>query len=85
MGGAAALGERRLVSTGLRVLVVDDEEVIRDVLERLLEREGWTVNTAENAAEALEVFDSDPHDVVLLDLMRSAGPTPLPHTSAIVA
>jgi DNA-binding NtrC family response regulator len=62
------------VSTGLRVLVVDDEEVIRDVLERLLEREGWTVNTAENAAEALEVFDSDPHDVVLLDLMLPDRP-----------
>ncbi len=62
------------MSTGLRVLVVDDEEVIRDVLERLLEREGWTVNTAENAAEALEVFDSDPHDVVLLDLMLPDRP-----------
>ena len=53
----------------LRVLVVDDEEVIRDVLESLLEREGWTVHSAENGAQALEMFEHDPHDVVLLDLM----------------
>jgi two-component system response regulator PilR (NtrC family) len=57
------------VSGSLRILVVDDEEVIRDVLESLLEREGWTVTAAENAARALELFENDPHDVVLLDLM----------------
>jgi two-component system response regulator PilR (NtrC family) len=57
------------VSGPLRILVVDDEEVIRDVLESLLEREGWTVTAAENAGRALELFENDPHDVVLLDLM----------------
>jgi DNA-binding NtrC family response regulator len=62
------------VSAGLRVLVVDDEEVIRDVLESLLEREGWSVATAENASEALELFENDPYDVVLLDLMLPDRP-----------
>ncbi len=62
------------MSGSLRVLVVDDEEVIRDVLERLLEREGWSVNTAENAAEAIDLFESDPYDVVLLDLMLPDRP-----------
>jgi len=57
------------VSGPLRLLVVDDEEVIRDVLENLLEREGWRVTTAENAAEALDSFESYSYDVVLLDLM----------------
>jgi DNA-binding NtrC family response regulator len=57
------------VSARLRVLVVDDEEVIRDVLENVISREGWDVSTAENAAEALEIFENDPADVVLLDLM----------------
>jgi len=57
------------VSARLRVLVVDDEEVIRDVLENVIAREGWDVSTAENAAEALEIFENDPADVVLLDLM----------------
>jgi len=62
------------VSGPLRILVVDDEEVIRDVLESLLEREGWTVSTAEDAAEALELFESEPYDVVLLDLMLPDRP-----------
>jgi two-component system, NtrC family, response regulator PilR len=62
------------VSGSLRILVVDDEEVIRDVLESLLEREGWTVTAAENAAQALEVFENDPYDVVLLDLMLPDRP-----------
>ncbi len=57
------------MSSGLRVLVVDDEEVIRDVLESLLEREGWSVSAAENAATALDLFENDSYDVVLLDLM----------------
>ncbi len=58
----------------LRVLIVDDEEVIRDVLESLLEREGWSVTAAENAAQALELFENDPQDVVLLDLMLPDRP-----------
>ncbi len=62
------------MSPGLRVLVVDDEEVIRDVLESLLEREGWSVGVAENAAEAIELFETDPYDVVLLDLMLPDRP-----------
>jgi len=53
----------------LRVLVVDDEEVIRDVLAALLEREGWQVTTASNGARALSAFEAEPYDVVLLDLM----------------
>jgi DNA-binding NtrC family response regulator len=57
------------MTASLRILVVDDEEVIRDVLATLLEREGWQVTTASNATRALALFEADPHDVVLLDLM----------------
>jgi DNA-binding NtrC family response regulator len=74
VGRAAPLRGEDFLSGPLRVLVVDDEEVIRDVLESLLEREGWTVTAAENAAEALELFETDPHDVVLLDLMLPDRP-----------
>jgi len=62
------------VSQTLRILVVDDEEVIRDVLETLLAREGFEVTTTSNAAEALAAFESDPQDVVLLDLMLPDRP-----------
>ena len=53
----------------MRVLVVDDEEVIRDVLGTLLTREGYEVTAAATAGEAVSLFESDPHDIVLLDLM----------------
>ena len=53
----------------MRVLVVDDEEVIRDVLGTLLTREGYEVTSAATAGEAISLFEADPHDVVLLDLM----------------
>ena len=58
----------------LRLLVVDDEEVIRDVLQALLEREGYEVTTAADAREALTHFDADRFDVVLLDLMLPDRP-----------
>jgi two-component system response regulator PilR (NtrC family) len=57
------------VSKDLRILVVDDEEVIRDVLQTLLEKEGCDVTAAADGGEALALFDAEPYDVVLLDLM----------------
>jgi two-component system response regulator PilR (NtrC family) len=57
------------VSARLRLLVVDDEEVIRDVLETLFTREGYEVTTAADGTEAIAVFETEPFDVVLLDLM----------------
>ncbi|PYQ33950.1 MAG: hypothetical protein DMF55_10590, partial [Acidobacteria bacterium] len=57
------------VSRDLRILVVDDEEVIRDVLATLLEKEGYEVAVASTAGEALTLFEAEPYDVVLLDLM----------------
>lgn len=50
-------------------LVVEDEEEIRAVITRQLERAGWTVQTAENGRIALEMLDEQCPDVVLLDLM----------------
>jgi DNA-binding NtrC family response regulator len=57
------------VTSPLRLLIVDDEEVIRDVLGTLLEKEGYVVTSASDGAEALALFDAESFDVVLLDLM----------------
>jgi two-component system response regulator PilR (NtrC family) len=62
------------VTRRLRVLVVDDEEVIRDVLETLLVREGYEVASAPDAESAITLFDAEPFDVVLLDLMLPDRP-----------
>jgi len=51
------------------VLVVDDEEMVRDVLARYLERDGFDVDTANDGAAALEAIARDSPDLVLLDLM----------------
>ncbi|GAB4229324.1 MAG: sigma-54 dependent transcriptional regulator [Acidobacteriota bacterium] len=51
------------------VLVIDDESVMREVLGTLLEKEGYRVLTAATADEGLQVFQEEPIDLVLLDLM----------------
>ena len=50
------------------ILVVDDEELYRRALERILRRVGHSVSTARNAAEAMAVVTSGPLDLVLCDV-----------------
>ena len=52
-----------------RVLVVDDEPMVREVLARYLEQAGFCVSTAEDGEEALAAFSAEQPDLVLLDLM----------------
>ncbi|HEY7755000.1 MAG TPA: response regulator transcription factor [Actinomycetota bacterium] len=52
-----------------RVLVVDDEPMVRDVLARYLQKEGYAVDVAEDGERALVVSASTMPDLVLLDLM----------------
>jgi DNA-binding NtrC family response regulator len=50
------------------ILVVDDEEVMRDVLYSLLEAEGYQVEIARTGEEGLDKFQQRPFDLVLLDV-----------------
>jgi DNA-binding NtrC family response regulator len=50
------------------VLVVDDEEIMRDVLETLLSAEGYRVDLAKTGEEGLEAYGRRSFDVVLLDV-----------------
>ncbi|MDA3628057.1 response regulator transcription factor [Saccharopolyspora oryzae] len=52
-----------------RVLIVEDEESFADPLAFLLRKEGFTAAVAMNGAEALDEFDRNGADIVLLDLM----------------
>ena len=52
-----------------RILVIDDEDVIRDSLETLLELEGFEVQTAVDGGEGLAALARRSYDLVLLDLM----------------
>ncbi|MDD5505775.1 MAG: response regulator [Candidatus Omnitrophica bacterium] len=51
-----------------KVLVVDDETPVRDLLNDLLRREGCNVSICGTGEEALELFKKDTFDVVLLDI-----------------
>jgi len=56
-------------SKGLTILVVDDEPVVRKVLERSLLREGFRVVTAGNGVEGLERVRGTKVDIVISDIM----------------
>jgi two-component system, cell cycle sensor histidine kinase and response regulator CckA len=51
--------------------LVDDEEYVRDLGKRILEREGYTVITAANGKEALEIYAKEQSSIalVVLDLI----------------
>jgi DNA-binding NtrC family response regulator len=56
-----------------RILVVDDDRGMRELLQEDLGRRGHRVLTAANVAAALELFQQDPVDVVLTDLNMPGG------------
>jgi DNA-binding NtrC family response regulator len=51
------------------VLVIDDEEIMREILETLLAREGYSVRLAANGAEGLELARRLPFDAAIVDVM----------------
>jgi CheY-like chemotaxis protein len=77
-----------------RVLVVDDDESIRDLVEMALSSEGHQVMTAPHGAAALEAIAISPPDVILLDMKmpvmdgwaftRAYREVPGPHAPIIV-
>jgi DNA-binding response OmpR family regulator len=52
-----------------KILVVDDEFILRDLMRTILEEEGFGVITASDGEEALKKADNELPDLILLDLM----------------
>ena len=52
---------------GFKVLLVDDEDVFREATARQLSVRGFLVQTADSGEAALEIVQSDPPEVVVLD------------------
>ena len=52
-----------------RILVVDDEVRILRLMKQILEPEGYQVVTAENGQSALDLFDTENPDLMLMDIM----------------
>lgn len=57
-----------------RILIVEDEASFSEALSYTLQKEGYDVVVAEDGTEAIEVFDKEGADLVLLDLMLPGQP-----------
>lgn len=55
-----------MIST--RVLVIDDEEIVCESIKRILEEEGYEIESALNGQEAFKKMDENPFDIVITDL-----------------
>lgn len=60
---------------GPKILVVDDEQIILDLMRRVLSREGYQVSTVRCAEEATIEYSNGSHDLLIadMDLCRSDG------------
>jgi two-component system response regulator PilR (NtrC family) len=56
-------------STHGSILVIDDEEIMREILETLLTREGYEVRLAASGAEGLDLARAVPFDAAIVDIM----------------
>ena len=52
-----------------KVLLADDEQGLRDITKKYLERNGFDVITAQNGAEAIAAVDKNVFDIIVLDIM----------------
>ena len=59
---------RKIPTVSAKILVVDDDPAIRDILVRILTHEGYTPITAANGLEALELVPRESPDLILLDV-----------------
>ncbi len=58
-----------MTSQQYSLLVVDDNEMNRDLLSRRLERQGYRVTVAVDGVQALELLDHEDFSLILLDIM----------------
>jgi DNA-binding response OmpR family regulator len=62
-------------ASALEILLVDDDQPLRDMLTRSFEREGHRVTAVADGDAALAAAADRPFDIVLLDVALGAGPT----------
>jgi DNA-binding response OmpR family regulator len=53
----------------VRILIVDDEERIREMIKEYISLEGYEIDEAANGAEALNLFTKNPYTLIILDVM----------------
>lgn len=61
------------MNNDLKLLIVDDEESMRDFLRVMLIKEGYSVSTVESGEKALELFNEEIFDLVITDIQLGKG------------
>ena len=56
------------MKSSISILIVDDEEMMRTLLDRILSREGYKIRSAEDGVIALEVLKAEKVDIILSDM-----------------
>jgi len=54
---------------GSRILIAEDEDRLRKIIKKYLVNEGYTVYEAENGRDALDMFETEDIDLIILDVM----------------
>ncbi|HKZ02409.1 MAG TPA: sigma-54 dependent transcriptional regulator [Pyrinomonadaceae bacterium] len=67
-GAGVSREGKKVENKMVRILIVDDEPVMADSLKQNLMEEGYSVDTASNGAEAIELFDQGGHHLAICDL-----------------
>lgn len=57
-----------MINNKSSILIVDDEQIVRDSLKHWFEEEGYFVETAEDGESALKNFEKDKYDLLLVDM-----------------
>jgi DNA-binding NtrC family response regulator len=66
-------GEETVVTA--KILIVDDDEEYRDLLSKILKKEGYIVRTAENIDAAIEELERESYAIVTVDMKFKTGST----------
>ncbi len=56
------------MKSSVSILIVDDEEMMRTLLNRILSREGYKIRSAEDGVVALEVLKAEKVDIIISDM-----------------
>ncbi|TET95640.1 MAG: response regulator [Candidatus Zixiibacteriota bacterium] len=56
------------MKSSVSILIVDDEEMMRTLLNRILSREGYKIRSAEDGVVALEVLKAEKFDIIISDM-----------------
>jgi DNA-binding NtrC family response regulator len=57
-----------------RILIIDDDEQVRSVLQKMLVRAGYEVASAANGKQGLRIFNENPTDLVITDILMPVMP-----------